>query len=288
MINSNSFSTPQSTHYINSMKSIEDNYNIFLIDMVGVVYNEKEPLKGAIPAINRLLKKGKTLVLLTNNPRPFHIAQNKLEKIGFPKGLNIFTSGDGARIYIHRKYKRKKVFHLGQERNSDILEGLDVEITDSINDCDYILITLFIEEGDDPTIYNNTLFRIASSGKEVICANPDMFAFYGKSIRKTAGYFANLIEQKGGEVTYIGKPNLLIYEELWKKYGFNTQQKSTTLMIGDTLDTDIKGAKAFQIDSFLVLTGNTGHEIKKSGKTKNEYIKQVQDAAPSFVSEAFS
>ena len=58
-------------------------------------------------------------------------------------------------------------------------------------------------------------------------------------------------------------------------------------MIGDTIETDIIGAKQVGIDSFLVLTGNTGNELRTHHETLDEYLSREnwQQYAPTYYSD---
>ena len=69
----------------------------------------------------------------------------------------------------------------------------------------------------------------------------------------TSGSFSKRYEQLGGKVYYMGKP-----EELFYKFALgeiDSKSKKSVLAIGDNLETDIKGAINFGIDSLLVKNG---------------------------------
>ena len=53
-------------HIIQSLKDIEHTYSTYLIDVVGVISDEKEPFYDAIEAINYLIKKDKQIIFLSN------------------------------------------------------------------------------------------------------------------------------------------------------------------------------------------------------------------------------
>ena len=81
---------------LNGLQSIADNYDLFYIDLWGVVHNGVNLHEKAIAVLNELLKKKKMLVLLTNAPRPNKTVQNFLEKMGMDKAhLEI--------MYLHRE-----------------------------------------------------------------------------------------------------------------------------------------------------------------------------------------
>ena len=70
---------------LNGLQSIADNYDLFYIDLWGVVHNGVNLHEKAIAVLNELLKKKKMFVLLTNAPRPNKTVQNFLEKMGRTK-----------------------------------------------------------------------------------------------------------------------------------------------------------------------------------------------------------
>ncbi|MGA0079033.1 MAG: HAD-IA family hydrolase, partial [Candidatus Nanopelagicales bacterium] len=60
----------------------------------------------------------------------------------------------------------------------------------------------------------------------------------------------------------FGKPNRQIFD-----YAFKQFSVSKPLFVGDTLTTDILGAKNAEIDSVLVLSGNTTSAIWEAEKS---------------------
>ena len=97
----------------------------------------------------------------------------------------------------------------------------------------------------------------------MLCANPDVYALYGKTLRKTAGFFANRLLEFGlptAQLKILGKPSLDFYEYAAAQVPA-LHNKGSALMIGDTIETDIAGAHNFGIDSLLTLSGITGLKI---------------------------
>ena len=91
---------------LNGLQSIADNYDLFYIDLWGVVHNGVNLHKKAIAVLNELSKKKKMFVLLTNAPRPNKTVQNFLEKMGMDKALrdHVFTSGEAALNYLKKSF----------------------------------------------------------------------------------------------------------------------------------------------------------------------------------------
>ena len=58
------------------LKSIADNYDLFYIDLWGVIHNGLELHKNAVQVLLNLVKMDKSFVLLTNAPRPNETVKN--------------------------------------------------------------------------------------------------------------------------------------------------------------------------------------------------------------------
>ena len=84
------------------LQSIADNYDLYYIDLWGVIHNGIKLHEKAIIVLKELLKKDKEVVLLTNAPRPNKTARNFLQKMGMDQELrdHVFTSGEAALNYL--------------------------------------------------------------------------------------------------------------------------------------------------------------------------------------------
>src|SRR3989338_2511609 len=197
-------------------------YDTYFIDLVGVIYDGVTFYPKALHAIEALQQKGKELVFVSNNPRPSSLSEKNLLRHGIKKPFKIVTSGDYTRHLIQTDYKNSKIFQFGAEKNKDLLYGLNCQVVDSVKKCDVVLLSYFIDEQDSKEDLNPLLDEIAASQKKVLCANPDIYALHGKTIRKCSGYFAALLKKRGAKVTYLGKPEKSFYE-----FVVNTAVKET-------------------------------------------------------------
>ena len=241
------------------LKQIENLYDVFIIDIWGVVYDGKNPYKEAIDAVNRLINNGKEVIFLSNNPRPSYIATQKLSSFGIDMNkASIYTSGDAVReqlknwndeIFINLG---KNLYHFGAKVNQDILRDLDVNLTDNIEKADFVLITMYVDSREEITAYDEIMQKAISLNLPAICANPDITAQEGNLTRYTAGTFAKKYEELGGTAYYYGKPHKNVFDTVLALFG----NEKKAIMIGDTMETDILGANRAGIDSLLVLTGN--------------------------------
>ena len=96
----------------------------------------------------------------------------------------------------------------------------------------------------------------------MICTNPDLIVDRGKKREYCAGSIAKVFTEIGGKVIYFGKP----YPEVYNQSNIKKYKK--ILVIGDNLNTDIKGANLLNYDSLLITNGVHKNEIKNNGIVK--------------------
>ena len=245
------------------LRSIVDNYDLFYIDIWGVVHNGVNIFKDSIKVLNEILKLKKELVLLTNAPRPNENVKKFCEKLGMDKKLSnhIFTSGEAAIKYLKKNSYKDKFFHIGPPRDFDLFIDLKKQKTENIKDCTFFLCTGLFEDYNDNLNYYKDLLKNFIS-KKMICTNPDLIVDRGNIRELCAGSVAMLFEKIGGNVIYFGKP----FPEVYKQ-SVETSKKRI-LCIGDNLNTDIKGANLQNYHSLLITNGIHKQEIANDGIKK--------------------
>jgi len=242
------------------LKSIVENYDIFYIDLWGVIHNGINLHKNAIEALEEITKVKKKYVLLTNAPRPNKTVKSFLEKMGMNKEIRecVYSSGEAALSYLKKNLLGEKFYHLGPPRDFDLFLDFKKNKTVDIKESSYLLCTgLFEEQGEDLNYYKE-LFK-DHINKKMICTNPDLIVDRGNKRELCAGSLALVFEKMGGEVAYFGKPFPEVYNQ-----SINNKTKRI-LSIGDNLNTDIKGANLLNYDSLLISNGVHKDEIKKEG-----------------------
>ena len=100
---------------IEGFRSVFENYELFFIDLWGVVHNGIELHEDAIHTLSKITEAKKNYILLTNAPRPNKIVKIFLEKLGLDKSMreNVFTSGEAALVYLTKNYTGQKFYHIG-------------------------------------------------------------------------------------------------------------------------------------------------------------------------------
>ena len=245
---------------LNGLQSIVDNYDLFYIDLWGVIHNGIKLHEEAIFALKELKKIKKNFVLLTNAPRPNETVKNFLQKMGMDKELrdHVFTSGEAALNYLKKNFLSKKFYHIGPPRDFDLFNLFQKNKSTNIKDSEYLLCTGLFDNYDRDLIYYKDLFE-KHINKKMICTNPDLIVDRGDVRELCAGSIAMVFEKMGGEVVYFGKPHQEVYNQ-----SINNNNKKI-LAIGDNLNTDIRGANLLNYDSLLISNGIHRDEIKDRG-----------------------
>lgn len=249
---------------LSSFSSIMSYYNTFLVDISGIVHNGLHPLSDAIDCINNLIKEKKNVIFVSNTPWPSYGIKQQLHTYGIQGNYHVVTSGDLLHHLIKTTLSQSLIFHLGRNREHAILENTNILLTPDISKADAIILSCFIEDKEDHASFDKDLVTIMESKKPVYCPNPDRLALEKDFLRYPSGYFAHKLEQIGGTVHYLGKPERILYDFIANSYPDIPIFDKKTVMIGDTLETDIYGAYTIGIDSLLVLTGITALELKKN------------------------
>ena len=245
------------------LRSIVDDYQLFYVDLWGVVHNGVFLHQEAIKVLNEITNKKKDYILLTNAPRPNHVVKSFLEKLGMEKEIreHVFTSGEAALNYLRKNLSDKTFFHIGPPRDFDLFKDFIKMKSENIKDSQYILCTGLFDEHEEDLNYYKSLFE-KNREKKMICTNPDLIVDRGNSRELCAGSVAMVFEKMEGEVVYFGKP----YPEVYNQSIDNKNKK--ILSIGDNLNTDIKGANLLNYDSLLISNGIHKNEINEEGIEK--------------------
>jgi len=240
------------------LKSIVDSYDLFFIDIWGVVHNGIKLYDNSLEVLENLSNLNKEFILLTNAPRPNSTVVNFLKKMGLNKFFeNVFTSGEAALKYLIKDLKNKKFFHIGPStRDFDLFKSFEKNKVLNIKDADYLLCSGLFDDHSDDLNYYKSLFSEHIS-KKMICTNPDLIVDRGDKREYCAGSVAKIFEEIKGEVIYFGKPYPPVYN-----LSSETKNKKV-LCIGDNLNTDIKGANIQNYDSLLITNGIHRYEISK-------------------------
>jgi len=247
---------------IEHLSEIYNHYDTFIIDLWGVMHNGIKLNEKAMNAIENLEKNKKKIFFLSNAPRPSANVVNFLKKLNMHEKYlkNIITSGETAMASLKKEKFGTTFFHLGPVRDTSLFKGLEKNKT-SLEKSDFILCTgLFDDREEDLEFYKKLLKY--ETGKKFICTNPDLTVHRGNKEEYCAGTVAEVFKSLGGKVIYFGKPYKEIYETI-------LSQGKKYFIIGDNLNTDIRGANNLNIDSLFISNGVHRSEFIKNNELED-------------------
>lgn len=232
-------------------------YDGFILDLWGVVHNGIRPLPGAIPALQELKRAKRRVWLLSNAPVRARDIAKHLSGMGIGQDLydGLHTSGEEAHLALRDTYLEKwgrRCLLLGACHEQGVFEGLGMTFTDDPAAADFVMNggrynTLPEARAED---YRETLEACAARNLPMICSNPDRKVHAGDTLIICAGAMAEMYEEMGQKVLWLGKPYRAVYSRVLKDMGVEK-----ALGVGDGMQTDIAGAAGAGLDSALVASG---------------------------------
>lgn len=253
--------------HLDGIAQLAEEYDGFVLDLWGVVHDGVRPYAGARDCLVQLRAAGKRVVLLSNAPRRAEPVRRQLLGMGIGEELydGVMTSGEASYLLLRDRADERSralgraAFHLGPERDRNVLHGLDVEVVERPELATFVLNTGPDDYASptDPAAFDDVLLACAARRLPMICANPDLEVIRGGVRVICAGTLAaRYAAMNGGDVLNVGKPDPLIYRPVLETLGVGR-----ILAVGDALRTDIAGAAAVGIDACWVLGGLHGEHL---------------------------
>ena len=255
----------QAVRQITRLAEISDDYDVILCDLWGVLHNGVAAFPSASDALVAFRRRGGTVILITNAPRPSAPVRRQLLKLGVSPDAfdDIATSGD-VTIGLIVERIGEPVLHIGPSRDLSLITAAGEAAGRQpqrapLEAARYALCTgLRDDVAETLADYETELRALAAHRIPMICANPDIVIHRGETLVYCAGALAARFEALGGEVVYAGKPHPPIYRRalaLAEKARGDRVDDSSVLAIGDGMKTDIAGAARAGLDALLVTRG---------------------------------
>jgi HAD superfamily hydrolase (TIGR01459 family) len=251
--------------FIPHFSELAPNYDVLLCDVWGVVHNGLAAFPAACDALMRARARGAVVVFITNAPRPHESVGRQLDRLHVPRETYdaMVSSGDVTRAVITSR-PRQSLLHIGPERDHSVFAELDVKF-ETLERADYVVCTgLDDDEAETPEDYRGRLQTMLDRKLFMVCGNPDVVVERGDKLVYCAGAIADLYQTMGGEVLYAGKPYRPIYEmalDLAKQAAGRDVAPRRVLAVGDSVRTDLKGARTMGVDFLFITSGIHAEEV---------------------------
>jgi NagD protein len=224
----------------------------YLIDMDGVIYRGGRLIPGAECFIRALREAEIPFLFLTNNSqRTRRDVATRLQRLGIDVGEeHVYTCAMATARFLARQKPRGTAYVIGEGGLLTALHENGYSIVDK--DPDYVVV------GEGRTISFEMVeaaLGMILGGAKLVATNPDPNCPTESGLRPGCGATVAMLETAGGVKAFsVGKPSPVMLRGARKDLGLATDQ---TIVIGDTMETDILGAVQLGFKAILVLSGGT-------------------------------
>lgn len=176
--------------------------------------------------------------------------------------IPVMTASDVAAVYCRERYKKVSVFC------SENVKAIFAGMIDDQNP-EAIVIGDYGKKWDFETL--NGIFKKVLAGADLIAMQKNRYWKTAEDgLLMDAGSFVAAIEYATNkEAILIGKPSPLYFHSALHMLGYQTDQKF--IMLGDDLETDIRGANELSASTILIYTGKTEYPLAQGSSIKPNY-----------------
>lgn len=257
-------------HLVAGLGALAARFDGFLLDQWGVLHDGERPLPGAAQALDRLVERGRPIVLLSNSGRRAATNRARLEAMGLGPGrlADVVTSGEATwRLLKERpgppwSALGRRCLLLTIDGDLGPVEGLGLELVDRVEAADFLLVSAL--EGRPAEAFRPLAEAARARDLWMVCSNPDRQSPTPAGLVDTPGALASIYESLGGRVIYVGKPHAPIYAACLRAMGSTPRER--ILAVGDSLEHDIRGAAAQGLATGFVASGLHAAELPVEGE----------------------
>ncbi len=250
-------------------------YSTFIFDLDGTVYRGDNIIPNADLTINTIKSLGKR-VLFISNKTTGTVKQyyNFLKNFGLDiKEDEIINSTIVLKNHLLKNYLTKKFYAIGEQIFIDELISAGLKYSNNPDEIEILIVTL------DRTLNYEKLEVAAKAlekGAKFFAANIDDTCPVEGGEVLDAGSTISALEKRTHKKLelHFGKPSEFMMNEI--KTIFNGDL-SSTLLLGDRLETDISMGNKLGVDTALVSTGVKFYENGNSDIRPTYYLNSVAD-----------
>ena len=227
----------------------------YLIDMDGVVYRGNELIAGAERFIRELISQQAPFLFLTNNSqRTRRDVATKLQRLGIDAAEeHVYTCAMATARFLARQKPNGTAFVIGEGGLLTALHNNGYSIVEK--DPDYVVV------GEGRTLNFEMVeaaVRMILQGAKLVATNLDPSCPTQHGTRPGCGALVSMLETATGVKAFsVGKPSPVMLRGARKELGLSTEE---TIVIGDTMETDVLGGVQLGFKTILVLSGNMSEE----------------------------
>jgi HAD superfamily hydrolase (TIGR01459 family) len=246
---------------IDGLRDIADQFDLYLVDQYGVLHDGVAGYPGAIDGLARLASGGRKVIVLTNSGKGASENQARLAALGFANShLHAVVSSGGVALQLVSSGVLGPRFAIGADacvigRRGDTyaFSSDDFRLVARPQDADFLVFAGSDAPRTSLEAYRSMLTPAAQARVPAICVNPDVTMIRDGQLVPAPRAIAKVYENLGGKVEYVGKPHSAIFRHALTIAA--TRVDARVIMIGDSPEHDVCGAKALGLSTLLVRTG---------------------------------
>ena len=233
--------------HISGLHKLADQADAFVFDAFGVLNVGETPIPGAHDRVQQLREMGKKVLVLTNAASfTRKQTQAKFARLGFEFSPDeIISSRDVCEAFLTAALPRGKwgVIAPPGFTPDDLMVDAQA-MGDDFRAYDRVQAFLMLSAAD----WNDTRQALLHDSlrrnpRPVVVANPDLVAPREHGLSLEPGYYAHDLQDRlGTKVIFHGKPFPSVYEAVERRLPEINPHRIA--MVGDTLHTDVLGARA--------------------------------------------
>jgi HAD superfamily hydrolase (TIGR01450 family) len=257
-------------------------YRAILFDVDGVLRRGSQPIPTVAETLSTLREKGVAVGVVTNNSGSgAEVISQYLAKVGADfQPHEVISAVDASAMWIAKQGAGKSAYVLGSNHVCDVLlqHGIQViEAPETVDyRCDYLVVGACREI--DYEMLTRAL-RVGLQGAVFLAINTDRMYPGTHGLYPAAGAIAGAVRGMLGRDAdvSIGKPAPHLGLLALERFGVTADE---TLMVGDTLASDILMGRRLGMDTALVLTGNDGRADIDPTNEPTFVIESLADLVP--------
>lgn len=233
-----------------------DGRELLLSDLDGVVYRGPDAIPGAVEQLNRAAERARLAYITNNASRTDASVAEHLRQLGLRAELDDVVTSPQAAVTLLAKSVApgSRVLVVGGDGLVDELHKAGFEVTRSADDDPAAVVQGFAPEVGWVHLAEAAFALAEQPGRDPlpwIATNTDWTIPVARGLAPGNGTLVSAVHTAVQRLPiFAGKPETPIFEAAFGRFGTRN-----ALMLGDRLDTDIKGARAAGIPSLQVLTG---------------------------------
>jgi 5'-nucleotidase len=256
----------------------------YLIDMDGVIYRGGELIAGADRFIEELRAADVPFLFLTNNSqRTRRDVATKLQRLGIDADEeHVFTCAMATARFLAQQKPKGTAFVIGEGGLLTAMHRNGYAIVDK--DPDYVVV------GEGRTLSFEMVeaaLGMIMDGAKLVATNLDPNCPTQAGTRPGCGALVAMLEAASGVKAFsVGKPSPLMLRAARKELGLTSD---CTVVIGDTMETDILGGVQLGFKTVLVLSGGTRRDdLPRYAYRPDKVVESIADLSHAGLMQEFA